>query len=182
MKNIKFILPFFLGLFLFSCGDDDNPEPQPTVDYTAIDVITGMDFFDENGSPIGRWGFPNYNPSDVFVYPIPSIGVVSVGSQDKVERIWLVPVNCFKDSVTMNITTLSENLTYEISEIEAVQIKDIPTPDFNGAVQLDFSDVNTGFYKIFYQKENDSIHWYNIYIDPTVNNFPDFSFMENNCQ
>jgi len=181
MKNIKVILAIFCGLLWFSCSDDDNPEPQPTVDYSDIDVITGMDFFDQNGQAIGRWGFPNHNPSDVFVYPIPNIGIVSVNSQDKLKRIWLVPVNCFKDSVTMDITMLSESVTYETSEIEAVQIKDIPTPDFVDVVQLDFSDVNIGFYKIFYQKENDAIHWRNIYIDPTVNNISDFSFMENNC-
>ena len=70
-----------------------------------------------------------------------------------------IKVDCFQDSVTMDIPTLSENVTYEVSEIDAVQIKDIPTPDFNGTAQFDFSDVAMGFYKIFCQKENDAIYW-----------------------
>ena len=183
MKNIKFILPILLVLFLFSCVEDDtNPEPQPFADYSKIDVITGMDFFDFNGLPVGRWGFPNHKTTDdIYIYPNPATGVIYLSSQVTIKRVWLVAADCFKDSITMNIPTLSQDLNFPVADLQAAQIKDIPTPDFMDAAQFDFSDVATGFYKLFYQKDNDEIFWHNIYIDPTVNNFPDLSFMDNNC-
>lgn len=187
MKPIIFILSILFISVLFSCEDkmeDDGPGINPVEHYKSIDVITGVDFYDANGLPIGRWGFPNHKKGeDIFVYPIPNNGVFSVSTfnQKTIKRIWLVAAECMKDSVTVDIQTLSQNLSYTVSELETAQIKDIPTPDFIDAIQLDFSDVAAGFYKLYYQNESDEIFWYNMHIDPNVTNFPDFDFMDNNC-
>ena len=182
MKSINFILIILFLSVLFSCKD--KMEEDASVEYQAIDVITGVDFMDANGQPIGRWGFPNHKKSeDTFIYPIPNNGIFSVSTfnQQTVKRIWLVAADCMRDSVTIDIPTLSQNLTFTVVELETAQLKDISTPDFMDAIQLDFTDVAAGFYKLFYQMDSDEIFWYNMYIDPNVTNFPDFDFMDNNC-
>ena len=184
MKDIKLTLVLFSFLVFSSCGKDDGPvkvcEPENPY-YSQINIITGMDFFDFNGNPVGRWGFPNHKTGEAFVYPIPSTGVVSVSSQNKIKRIWLTPAECLKDSVTVDITMLSQSLNFEVSDIASIQVKDIPTPDFNNNINLNFEDVAIGMYRLFYQLDSDEIFWYNLYIDPSVNNIPNLDFMENGC-
>ncbi len=117
MKNLKYTFVLLLLLIICSCGNDDEPDVidnPSTSDYTALGTITGMDFFDENGQPIGRWGFPNHNPGEIFPFPIPNTGITFVASQEIISRVWLLPAECFKDSVTMDITMLLQDLTYEI--------------------------------------------------------------------
>ena len=79
MKNIKLTILVLCCFAIFSCSDDEDPvkicEPNEP-DYVEINVITGMDFFDANGSAIGRWGFPNHKNGDALVFPIPSTGVL----------------------------------------------------------------------------------------------------------
>lgn len=185
MKNIKLTLLLLCIIAFFSCNDDEDPilegcgsEP---LQYTLINYITGMDFYDANGASIGRWGFPNHKQGDALIYPIPSTGVVSISSQNKIKRIWLAPAACVKDSVTQNITMLSQDLNFSVSEIESIQVKDIPTPDFNNNINLNWIDVPTGMYRVFYQMESDEIFWYNFYISTGSGNIPDFSFMDNWC-
>lgn len=184
MKNIKLTLVLFSFLVLFSCGKDDDPVKVCESDdpaFTEINVITGMDFFDFNGSSLGRWGFPNHKTGEALVYPNPSTGVLSVSNQVKIETIWLTPVVCLKDSITSDITTLSQDLEFTATQIESIQIKTVITPDFNNNINLNFGDVAKGMYRLFYQIDSGEIFWYNLYIDPSATNFPDFDFMENGC-
>lgn len=181
MQKTLFILGLLIFLIIGSCKNEENPISQPQPNYTDIDVVTGMDFFDDNGNPIGRWNSPNHNPGDVFTFPNPSIGTVSVYSQQKIVRIWLLPANCITDSITIDIPTLSQDLNYEIAELENLQIKDISIPAFNNQVSLDFSDVSKGFHKIFYQLETGALFWQNLFIDPTASNIPTFDELDGLC-
>ncbi len=181
MNKTLFILSIIGSLAIGSCKNKEVPEPENQANYTSIDVITGMDFFDDNGNPIGRWKSPNHNPGNSFTYPNPNIGTVSIFSQQNIVRIWLLPATCLTDSVTMDIPALSEDLNYEISELEDVQIKDISIPNFNNQISLDFSDVAIGFYRIFYQMESGALFWQNLYIDPTATNIPTFDFLDDLC-
>ncbi len=180
IKNILSLCSAFC-LFLFFCCNDDESSPTTQTDYTALDIVTGLDLFDDNGQPVGRWKSPNHNPGLAAIYPIPNIGIVSVFSTEKMERIWLIPAKCALDSVTANIPQLSTSLIYEVSELEAAQLKDIPLANFNGQAQFNFTDVAKGFYKFFYQIESGELFWQNMYIDPTVSNIPDFSILDDNC-
>ncbi len=184
MKNIKLTFLILCSLAIFSCNDDEDPVKvcvSDESDYVEINVITGMDFFDANGSALGRWGFPNHKLGNALVYPIPSTGVLSVSSQEKIEKIWLTPAVCLKDSVTADITMLSQDLNYSASQVETIQVKEVTIADFNNNVNLDFGDVGTGMYRLFYQLDSGNIFWYNLYIDPSATSFPDFDFMENGC-
>ena len=181
MEKLFFILITFIGLLFFNCKNNENPDPQPQISYEDINIITGLDFFDDNGNPIGRWKSPNHNPGNVATFPNPNIGIVSLYSQQKIVQIWLIPADCFNDTATNDIPTLSQNLDYGIVEIEEISIKNIPVPDFNNQINLDFSDIATGFYKLFYQLETEEILWQNLYVDPSSTNIPTFGFLDDLC-
>jgi hypothetical protein len=176
-----FSFSIFIAALLISCGEKDIPDPIQPESYQDIDVVTGLDFFDENGNPIGRWESPNHKPGEAAVFPIPNIGIVSIYSLNKIERVWLVPAFCFLDTSTMDIPVLSQNLSYQLSEIDNAKIIDIPIADFITIANLNFSDVEKGFYRMFYQLASGELFWYNLYIDPTVNNIADFSFLNDLC-
>ena len=182
---MKYLLPFIcilIALTHFNCkDDDDNTDPANKTDYTVLDVITGIDFYDDIGLPIGRWKSPNHKPGAIACYPIPNIGTVFISSQQVIERIWLIPADCQIDTVTMNIPSLSQDLNYTITELEAAQVKDMPISNFNNNLILDFSDVTPGFYKIFFLLDSGVLFWQNLYIDPTVNNIPSFQFLDDLC-
>ncbi len=185
MKKTLFILAALFSFVIYSCDDDDmaGPDAPTKKTYADLDVVTGLDLSDENGNSLGKWNFPNHKPGQIQVFPNPNSGVASVVSfsQQKVVRIWLIPATCLVDSLTADIPALSANLTYEVSELESAQIKDISVTDFSFQVQLDFSDVPKGLYRLFYQIEGGELFWENMYIDPTVSNFPTLDFLDGLC-
>lgn len=182
MKNCFLFLSILFLINLISCkSDDPHNDPMDEPIYEELGTVTGLDFFDDNGAAIGRWKSPNHNPGEISTYPIPNNGNVFVYSLNKIVRIWLIPGTCAIDSTTEDIPSLSQDLTYTISELENVQVKDISLTDFNNQVALNFNDVSAGFYKIFFELENGDLFWQNLYIDPAASNFPTFDFIDNLC-
>ena len=180
-KTILFLSILFL-INLMSCkSDDTHNDPIDESIYQELEIITGLDFFDENGAAIGRWKSPNHNPGEITTYPNPNTGNAFVYSPNKIVRIWLIPSCCATDSTTTDIPSLSQDLTYTISQLENAQVKDISLIDFNNSTALNFNDVSAGFYKIFYELENEDLFWQNLYIDPSATNFPTFDFLNNLC-
>ena len=182
MKKTLLLFTALLLISFFSCkSDDTNDDPMIDPVYPELDIVTGLDFFDENGAAIGRWKSPNHNPGEISTYPIPTNGIAYVASPNKIVRILLIPTTCATDSSTVDIPILSQDLTYTIAELENIQIADIPLTDFNNQTTLDFSGVVTGFYKLFVELENGEWFWQNLYIDPAATNFPTFDFLDNLC-
>ena len=182
MKKTLLVFTTLLFLILISCKNDDNQiDPMDEPVYQELGIVTGLDFFDDNGQPFGRWKSPNHNPGEISTYPIPNNGNAFVYSPNKIVRIWLIPTTCATDSTTTDIPTLAQDLTYTIAELENVQVKDISLTDFNNQVALNFNDVPAGFYKIFFELENGDLFWQNLYIDPAASNFPMVDFLDNLC-
>ena len=181
MKKTLLLFCTLIAILVFSCKGDETPEPVPQPKYADLDIVTGLDLYDDNGNPMGRWKSPNHNPGAVYTFPIPSAGTVSLHSQQQIVRVWLIPATCYNDSTTFDIPALSQNLDFEISELETAQIKDIPIPNFNNQINLDFSDVAAGFYRLFYQLNNGELFWENVYIDPNATNIASFEFLDGLC-
>ncbi len=182
MKRTLLFLNILFLINLVSCKSDDtqnDPTDEPI--YQELDIVTGLDFFDENGAPLGRWKSPNHNPGEISTYPNPNNGNAFIYSPNKIIRIWLIPTSCATDSTTTDILTLSQDLTYTVAELENLQVKDITLTDFNNSIALNFNDVSAGFYKIFFELENGDLNWQNLYIDPAASNFPTFDFLDNLC-
>lgn len=185
MKKILITLSSLLLLtcFLSSCDDEmpTPPTPEPEPRYHELQVITGIDLFDANGSPIGRWKTPNDKPGDASVFPNPGIDLVALYSPQPLIHVWLIPTDCVLDSITADIPALSQDLFYEIDDLEAVQIKDIPLTGANNQINLDLSDVPKGFYKVFFQIESEELFWQNIYVDPSAADIPSFEELDGAC-
>ncbi|GJM17787.1 MAG: hypothetical protein DHS20C13_31140 [Thermodesulfobacteriota bacterium] len=182
LKITRFIAALLLIITYTACEDDDVMEPT-LPSYIDIDVVTGLDLYDFNGAPIGRWKFPNNKPGDNHIFPNPCTDAVFVLSQQNIQKLWLVPASCFSDSTTMNIPELSGNLSFSISDIEDNQIKSFEIMGATGNnIALDLSDVAPGFYRLFIQLEDEEIYWENIYTDNSVNSFPDWSILEEGCE
>ena len=181
MKSTLFLISILSTLLLFSCNDDDNNNPEPPTAYQELGFVTGLDLFDVNGEAIGRYKDPNHKPGEVSVFPIPNNGVFSIFSLMQVDRLWLIPAECAIDTLNMDIFELSQSLTYEVAEIENAQIKDLNTASLGMQFQLDFSDVDAGYYRLFYQMTNEELFWQNMFIDPDANGFPDFTLLDNAC-
>lgn len=184
MKKTLFLLSALI--FLVCSCDDDNmptmPEPEPEPGFTMLDVVTGLDYFDENGAPIGLWKTPNDRPGIARAFPNPNLGVVSILSMKNINRIWLIPSTCMIDTITENIPELSQSLSFEITALEEAQIKDISLSESSLQLSLDLSDTSTGFYKLFYQiEETEEIFWQNIYSDPNGNSIPEFTVLDDIC-
>lgn len=180
-KTLLFLSALFF-INLVSCkSDDTHNDPMNEPIYEELGIVTGLDFFDDNGAALGQWKSPNHNPGDALAFPNPNNGNLLVSSLNVIVRIWLIPATCVTDSTTMNILTLSQDLTYTIPELENAQVKDISLSGFNNQVALNFNDVSAGFYKLFFELENGDLFWQNLYIDPAASNFPTLDFLNDLC-
>ena len=182
MKKTFLFLSILFLINLVSCkSDDTHTDPMNEPIYQELSIVTGLDFFDDNGAELGRWKSPNHNPGEATAYPNPNNGDAFVYSPNKIVRIWLIPATCVTDSTTANIPTLSQDLTYSISELENAQVKNISLTDFNNSVALNLNDVIAGFYKMFFELENGDLFWQNLYIDPAASSFSTFDFLDDLC-
>lgn len=180
MKSLLYLLGMAGLLILGACGDkdeDDTNEPS----FKTIDIVTGLDFTDANGLSIGRWKFTNDKSGEATVFPNPSNGNLFLYSLETINRVMLIPADCLNDSTTIDIIGQSESLSFDETAIVEKRIKDIPVSNFNTQMAFDFTDVPPGFYKVFYQINSGDYFWTNVYIDPSVNNFPNFDFLQGLC-
>ena len=160
-----------------SCGEKTTTQ---VIDFSNINKVTGIDLFDINGEAIGRWREPNHNPGDSRAFPVPGDGNLFIFSQSNIQRVMVIPADCIMDE-TENIVALSQELAYDIEDIEEFVVLDVPTPNFNMNLALDLTNLEAGFYKVFFIINADENYWQNIYIDPGVTSFPDIDFLDVLC-
>ena len=152
----------------------------------AIDTVTGLNLFDENGSPLGQLGTPNDKQGDAILYPIPAIDRFTIQVQSGVvDKIYTIPSDCDDEEVPSDVTTLLESHSYTVEELElAAGTNTANTYSLPGAsvdIDIEFSSKSPGFYRVFILKADGELLWYNTYIDPNVTNYPDFSFYDMLC-
>lgn len=169
-----------LGLILSFTDCKETDDSLEVSDFRDIDIVTGLDLYDFNGTPVGSWEKPNHKPGDAFVFPIPNNGIVSFNSQLAIKNIWIVAASCAKDELNTGIETESNQLVFSTSDIEAASVQSFL--DLNqSSLQLNLQDRAEGFYKLFYQNNSDELFWYNMYIDPDQENYPDIDVLDNAC-
>lgn len=146
-----------------------------------LKVVTGIDLYDINASPIGRWRTANEISGSLVVYPNPSTGIIYLATQNLPKRLWLVPAECKSES-EISETELSDMLNFTRTEIENNSTITINDDNFSIGAAINFQEVDAGFYKLFYELESGSIFWKNLYIDPNKINIPDLNFLDDLCQ
>lgn len=172
----KLVSLSLLAILLISCGGKES--------YEELDAVTGIYLFDINGSIIGDWNVPNDNRRDYTVYPNPSDGNVSLfipsRTGAKPKAIWVVPGKC---EASDDNDILTADIEFSVDEIQnASVLSDINLDHITSNVQLALTSLSEGFYKVFFQDENDGVYWQNIFISPGTLNFPDNSLLDAVCE
>ena len=176
MKRIGIII---LGSLLWmGCGND---EEQLSEAYTDINIVTGLDLYDLNGNSIGTWEKPNHRPGPLRIYPIPAGDALTVSSQSIITDIWVIPASCEKDTTKRNISELSLDLRYSMSEVEMNKISSVQIDNFNNSLSINLTGSTPGFYRLFARTPNDDLFWQNFYYDPELVPLLDLSLLDLVC-
>ncbi len=175
---------FFLSISFFTfiaCNDDESPIAPIDSYFENVNTVTGLYLYDINASGIGKWRQPNVKKSEeVNIYPIPASDVLNISSNLHITNVWIIEAACYNED-TENIEELSQALSYEKAELVPIEFTatfSSPTDNF----QINLEAYEKGFYRLFYEINNDQIYWENLYVDPAVSNFPDFNFLDDLCQ
>jgi len=160
MKNN--LLPFMLLLLslAFSC------RPLPEIDEhhaTDIHIVTGLHLREHDGSSRGTLGNPNTKAGTIEAYPNPADDVLSVHSSDTIQKVWITvgfQETGFQDT---DFESLFQSLEHQPADLEIFTAK-----IFNPAssiFNLDVSDLPSGYRRIFYLMQDNTIRWDNLFID-----------------
>jgi len=77
---------------------------------------------------------------------------------------------------TTDIPLKSLSLSYTRDEVASLSAKTILLDTNPSTLQLDLSDLTTGFYKVFYIATDDNLYWINVYKDASLAGQPVLSF------
>ena len=188
---MKIKIHFFTFIFLIASCDDpildpptEDPEVKEDLDCAAfgeesLEIITGIRFFDENGSPVGQAGNPNITKeSPIQVYPNPNNGVIAISKQNNIEYdLFIFP--CVKDTLCSDIEFDDYEFDYSIDSLYALDSTTIDISTKN--LQLQFqSDFEVGYYKLVFYSEGEDVIVENIYFDSSKsgNEMIDFLYGE----
>ncbi len=175
---VRFLMVLFVCvIFSISC----DPEITPSKDYASTDAVTGLKLFDFSGQAIGVWREPNQKDADVRLFPNPNDGTFFLFSVDKsLEKLWIIEGDCFRDSISQDIVSSSQSLSYDEEDIGNLSLITTEIEDFQSQIAINGEELSDGFYKVFY-KIDEELYWHNIYVNKT-SAFPiEFSLLDNNC-
>jgi len=156
---------------MVSCDDPTVEDPEildgpdcSAIDDKSIELVTGIRFFDENGSSLGRVGNPNVtNDSSINVYPNPNNGVIAISNQNDIEYdLFIFP--CTKDTLCSEIDFEDYKFEYSIDALNALDSTTISLTTQN--IQLQFQqDFAAGYYKLVFFSEGEDVIIENMYYD-----------------
>jgi hypothetical protein len=169
MKNL---FPLFLLVLLFAaCEDDETMTPDPYEAELQLEIVTGINVRDTNGSPIGSYGNPNVFSGEVDFYPNPAIGQANViyfgGSGLSVKQYWIFSATKNTEYADIDYNILLNNATYSPDEVAALTVVQTNTVNLSNFA-LNVDNFTPGYYRIFYLMSDNTLLWDNIYVDPTA--------------
>jgi|TARA_R110000737_G_C14589797_1_gene487297 hypothetical protein len=133
-------------------------------DEKALEIITGIRFFDDNGSQFGQAGNPNVTTeSPIQIYPNPNNGVIAISKQNNVEYdLFIFP--CVKDTSCSEVDFDEDIFEYSIDSLYTLDSTTIDISTQN--LQLQFhSNFEVGYYKLVFFSEGEDVIVENIYFD-----------------
>lgn len=151
----------------------EDPEIMEEQDCSAIDegsleLVTGIRFFDEQGSSIGQAGNPNVTKnSPIKVYPNPNNGVIAISKQNDIEyELFIFP--CTKDTLCSEIGFEDYKFEYSADALNVLDSTTINLATQN--IQLQFQqDFAAGYYKLVFYSEGEDVIIENMYYDSNKN-------------
>ena len=156
----KIVMYLWIIVLFFACGDSDGEDFDPI----RIDIVTGMQLTDTQGSAIEAWGNPNVpNVTRVTVFPKPAAGSIRVQTSVSIKNIWLVsgvPTRRFEDT---NFQEVFAQNSYDIEQIGTTSIQSLVSLDVTD-ITLNLDGLSQGYYRIFVQFQDNSLTWDNFYL------------------
>lgn len=176
MKYLQILTLVLIGI---ACGDDGDGQ-QHSLSFQDLDVVTGIDLTDASGALVGLWRSPNQNTGGSTAFPNPAGDVVNLAVNPSsiagIQEVLVVPATCLLDRSTTDIPLKSLSLSYTRDEVASLSAKTILLDTNPSTLQLDLSDLTTGFYKVFYIATDDNLYWINVYKDASLAGQPVLSF------
>ncbi|MBP7273162.1 MAG: hypothetical protein KA974_04940 [Saprospiraceae bacterium] len=166
-KTLTGALYCIMGLILTQCAKDNPPPISQIIPEQEISLVSGLQLRDENGSPLGTLGNPNVlmNDTAIAIYPNPARGVMFVHATDTIQQIWMIKGTADTSFRASNFALLLNQDLYSVDKIDnaaVIPIYGINHP--NVSINLDNVEIDlTGYYRIFIQLKDGTIHWDNFY-------------------
>jgi hypothetical protein len=156
---------YFLGLS--GCQDPEviEEEVRPICeDLTdaSLQAITGIRFFDENGSPIGLAGNPNVdNDREFLAYPNPCGPVLNIGLPSPATyRVFIIPAT--KDTACADSDF--SDVTFLYSELALRDAASLEIQDVDSNIQVNMSgQASESYYKIIFVSNEGQLLIENVY-------------------
>lgn len=157
--SIQSLLFISILCFCLACKKDKDSN------FEKINTVTGVCFTDENGTPLGKWQFPNEKAPDLFLFPNPAINLIFLEAQESLKNIWIILGDCETEDIGEDITQMSQSLSYEVEEIEAreVLLSFDSSQLTDNSLIINISGLDEAFYRMFIETENGEIFWKNFY-------------------
>lgn len=159
----------FLSLFILSltaCVDDEGTGApgNSSEQLAAPDFVSGINYYDANGQPIGTWRTPNEKQDSITAFPNPFIDVFQLFSLDPITKVWVVEASCDSAVSTDNSESILADLSYTDSDLESSSLNVvIETEGDLAQAAFNTESLSEGFYRIFYKRENGTIGWQNAF-------------------
>lgn len=171
-RKMKIYYPilFFAFLTFFACKKKEQPHDDPIFQdpELALNLVTGIQMRDANGQAIGNAGNPNVKNGEIGVFPNPMVDVANVFIIDGfLEEIWILPGTQNKDFSDLDFNSILENHKVPLDSITENKIMEFGLPDDQDvqAANLNLSNLETGYYRIFCKTASGEIFWDNLKID-----------------
>lgn len=169
---MKKMIIFILAISCFySCNDADNNSNS-----TDINIVTGMNLVDNLGNNVGVIGNPNVlNNAGFVTYPNPAIDVLTIVGIPAAKNIWIlkgVPTKSFSNT---NFSDVLNANVYDSAEIKGKSVFEIEDIVANN-LKIDLSRFEQGYYRVFVELEDGTIHWNNIYFRASQSDINDINF------
>jgi len=171
--KIKYIGRLFICLLVFSLyacenEEDVNEEVEEEMEATPsiltnINFISGVRFTNPDGNLIGQWRTPNDNRGNAIVFPNPVTENIILANSNTIVSVWFVKAECAADSLYENFVGIMSNVSYTREEVNmnaSVAYLEIPLAANLG---FDLSNLEVGLYRMFWEQQNGTILWSNIY-------------------
>jgi len=168
LKN--YLVYVSLVFLLFSCSNDDDNTNG--LDFTAIDLVTGIDVAENSYSQGYRLGNPNNrmpkNFSSTSIYAVPNpasnnLFLELIQTDELITDVWFVKANAQMIFQEINFEEILNENTYTTSQISQVSINAINDLSTSNLL-INLEGYEAGYYKVFINT-NESLYWDNIYID-----------------
>ena len=171
-NGIKFLV-YGLGVILCcfsSCRDsEENGDMEEEMELGPsilgdVDFVSGVRFFDPIGVPITEWRTANDKSIQGTLYPNPAVDQIILSHPDTIIAIWFVDAVCGADSTYANFESIMDTVSFTREEVDDISVlkltSEVPVAPNLG---LSLTSLDVGLYKVFWQLDDGTIEWQNVY-------------------